>query len=198
MLTRLLLTCALLGPLGCRSASTGPAPSPSTEATSAEPIVEAKPAAGTAAQPEGSLPRIETSDACAAGSVTIADGSLCLKVPEAYTAAPPVPGMQVFESDDAPPITVRWLASTPTFGRTHADALARLNALDSSALTGSTRGGDGSFVFAVETQPQTHQVAHAASSLHAGDKLAWCTASAPVHARLSREFFEACQSLMTP
>lgn len=195
---RLLLVCALLGPLGCRSASTGPVPSPATEVTSAKPIADAKLAAGAARQPEGSRPRIETADACAAGSVTIADGGLCLKVPEAYTAAPPMPGMQVFEADDAPPITVRWLRATHTFGKTHADALARLSALDSNAVKGSTRDGTGSFVFAVETQPQAHAVAHAASSLHTGEGLAWCTASAPVQAQLSRDFFEACQSLMAP
>ncbi len=148
--------------------------------------------------PEGFRPRMETAKVCATGSVTIADGRLCLKVPNAYTAAPPTPGQQVFSADDTPPITVRWTAATRGFGKTHADALARLTALDGDALKGATRDGSGSFVFAVETQPQAHPVAHAASSLHAGDQLAWCTASAPVAAQLPREFFEACQSLMAP
>lgn len=195
---RLLLTCALIGPLGCRSAATGPAPSVETHTASTEPIAEAKIAPGAAEQPGSSRPRIENGEACADGSVTIADGLLCLKVPKAYTAAPPTPGQQIFAAEDAPPITVRWLPATRTFGKAHADALARLSALDSDALKGSTRDGTGSFVFAVETQPQAHHVAHAASSLHTGDQVAWCSASAPVQAKLSREFFEACQSLMAP
>jgi len=128
----------------------------------------------------------------------IADGLLCLKVPKAYTAAPPTAGRQIFAADNAPPITVRWLPATRTFGKTHADGLARLTDLDSDALKGTTRDGTGSFVFAVETQPQAHHVAHSASSLHTGDQVAWCSASAPLEAELPREFFEACQSLMVP
>ncbi len=129
--------------------------------------------------------------------MTIADGRLCVKVPKAYTAAPPTQGQQIFAADDAPPITVRWLLASRTFGTTHADALARMSALDDGAVNGPTRDGSGSFVFAVETQPEDNRVAHAASSVYAGDQLVWCTASAPVKAKLPREFFEACQSLMS-
>lgn len=196
MLPRLLLACALVGPLGCRSAATGPAPSPTSEAASTDPAAVAGVEAPKTEQPEDSRPRIASADACAEGSVTIDGAGLCLKIPEAYLAAPPMPGIQVFESPEAPPITVRWLPATRTFGKTHAGSLDRLSALDEAALKGPTRDGAGSFVFAVETQPQDHRVAHAASSVQTGDQLAWCTASAPVRAGVPREFFEACQSLM--
>ena len=195
---RLLLVCALVGPLGCRSTAAGAQPSPPVATASAEPTSIAESAAVTNRKSEESRPRIESADECAAGSVTIADGGFCLKVPKAYTAAPPMPGHQVFTAEDAPPITVRWLPATRAFSKAHAEALARLSAGDSTAIEGPTRDGYGSFIFAVETQPQAHQVAHAASTLHAGDKLAWCTASAPLDAQLPREFFQACQSLMAP
>lgn len=194
---RLLLACALLGPLGCRSAATGPAPSPATEAASAEPT--AAPGVGTpeAQHREDTRPRIERGESCAPGSTTIAGAGLCLKIPDAYTAAAPLPGVQHFEAPDAPPITVRWLPASRSFGKTHADAVGRLSALDSGALEGPTRDGAGIFVFALETQPQAHVVGHAASSVRVGDDVAWCTASAPVRASVPRAFFEACQSLMT-
>ncbi|MBV1862687.1 MAG: hypothetical protein KUG77_29970, partial [Nannocystaceae bacterium] len=144
---RLLFAYALMGPLGCRSAAVGPVPAPTTQASATEPVADTKLVAGATEQPKGSRPRIESAQACAAGSVTIADGRLCLRVPKAYIAAPPTPGQQIFAAEDAPPITIRWLPATRTFGKTHADALARLSALDSDALKGSTRDGSGSFVF---------------------------------------------------
>ena len=196
MPSRLLLACALLGPLGCRSAATGSAPSPATEAASTEPTAVAGIDTPQAQQRQDARPRIERGEACAPGSTTIAGAGLCLRIPDAYTAAAPLPGVQHFEASDAPPITVRWVPASGTFGKAHADALARLSALDETALEGPTRDGDGVFVFAVETQPQAHQVAHAASSLRVGEHVAWCTASAPMQADVPRAFFEACQSLM--
>jgi hypothetical protein len=183
----------------CRSAGTGPQPSPTAEASATEPGPSA------AQQPEGETPRdestsprLEQAKNCAAGSTTIAEPNLCLKLPPGYEATDARPGVQVFTAQDAPPITVRWQPTTKAFTKTYADALARLAELDTRAIQGATRGGDGTFVYAIETQPQALQVAHASSTLQCGERIAWCEASAPVHAKLPRAFFEACQSLMTP
>ncbi len=141
-------------------------------------------------------PRIERGETCAPGSTTIAGAGVCLKLPAAYTASAPLLGVQHFQAPDAPPITVRWTAASGRFSKSHAEAVGRLSSLDRSALQGTTRDGSGTFVFAIESQAEAHQVAHAASSVHIGEHVAWCTASAPVKAGVSRAFFEACQSLM--
>lgn len=183
--------------LACRSAGSGSQPSPTAEASATDPspAVAAQAEAETP-RDESASPRLEQAKACATGSTTIEEPGLCLKLPPGYQAADAQPGMQVFAAPDAPPITVRWQPTTSTFAKTYADALGRLVELDTRAIQGSTRGGDGTFVYAIETQPQALQVAHASSTLQCGERIAWCEASAPVHAKLPRAFFEACQSIM--
>ena len=146
--------------------------------------------------PDDSRPHIEHAKACAPGSVTIVEAGVCLRLPPDYAAAPPVPGLQTFGAPGAPPITVRWQPSTTTFAETHAEAITRLAELDVAALSDRTRDGSGPFVYVVETQPHEYRVAHSASTLQSGDAIAWCSASAPVHGRLPRAFFEACQKMM--
>ena len=146
--------------------------------------------------PDDSRPHIEHGKACAPGSVTIADAGVCLRLPPDFVAAPARPGMQTFEAPGAPPITLRWQPTTTVFAETHADAIARLAELDTAALTDRTRDGSGPFVYAVETQPQSLRVAHSASTVRSGETLAWCSASAPIHGKLPRAFFEACQTMM--
>lgn len=107
-----------------------------------------------------------------------------------------MPGVQTFESPDAPPITVRWQSATAAFAQAHAEAVRHLADLDPAAITGPTRDGVGTFVYATETQPLALRVAHTSSSLQHGDGVAWCSASAPMDDTLPRSFFEACQSLM--
>ena len=183
--------------VACRSAGSGSQPSPTAEASATDPSPSATPQAEVEApRDESASPRIEQAESCVAGSTTIAEPGLCLKLPPGYAATDTQPGMQVFAAPDAPPITVRWQPTTSTFAKTYADALNRLAELDPRAIQGSTRGGDGTFVYAVETQPQALHVAHASSTLQCGERVAWCEASAPVHAKLPRAFFEACQSIM--
>jgi len=152
--------------------------------------------AATKHPPDDSRPHIEHAKACAPGSVTVAEAGVCLRLPSDYVAAPPLPGMQTFEAPGGPPITVRWQPTTATFAKTHADAVARLAELDTAALSDRTRDGGGPFVYVVETQPHDYRVAHAASTLQSGETVAWCSASAPLHGKLPRAFFEACQTMM--
>lgn len=183
--------------LACRSAGSGSQPSPTAEASATEHAPAATPQPETEPlQDESASPRLEQASTCATGSTIIAEPGLCLKLPPGYQAAETQPGVQVFAAPDAPPITVRWQPTTSTFAKTYADALRRLAELDTRAIQGSTRGSDGTFVYAVEAQPQALHVAHASSTLQCGERIAWCEASAPVHAELPRAFFEACQSIM--
>ena len=122
---------------------------------------------------------------------------MCLRLPDGYAVRRSDDGVRVFDAQGLAPITVRWLPATSAFARTHADAVGELNRLDPEARTGSTRGGDGAFVYAEETQPQGHRVAHAASSLHTARHQVWCTASDVVGQPGARAFFEACQTLMS-
>ena len=186
-----------MGLLACRSGAAGPQPTPAPEGATTEPSAATPPESATPEAKADTRPRIQRADACAPGAVVIAEAGLCLRLPEGFTPSAPTPGAQVFEAPDAPPITVRWATATSSFAKAHVDAIAHLSAFDTHAIEGSTRDGSGSFVYAVEVQPQAHRVVHSASTLRAGGRVAWCTASAPAHAELSREFFEACQSLMT-
>lgn len=189
---------ALLMLLACRSAGSGPQPSPTAEVSATEPGPTAAPRPeGEPPRDESASPRLQRADTCASGSTTIAEPNLCLQLPPGYRAADAQPGLQSFTAESGPPITVRWQPTTSAFTKTCADALVRLAELDARAIRGATRGGDGTFVYAVETQPQALRVAHASSTLQSGERIAWCEASAPVHAKLPRAFFEACQSIMS-
>ena len=193
---RPLWLCALLGQLACRSAGTAPQPSPTAEGSPTDSRPPAAIEGATRQPPHDSRPHIEHAKTCAPDSVTIAEAGICLRLPPDYAAAPPLPGLQTFEAPGAPPITLRWQPTTAAFTKTHTDAVARLAELDSAALTDRTRDGTGAFVYAVETQPHAYRVAHAASTLQSATTIAWCSASAPLHADQPRAFFEACQTMM--
>lgn len=188
---------ALLGLLACRSGGPSSQSSPTAEASATEPGAAAPQPDGKAPpEAQDGRPRIERAETCAPEATTIEEAGVCLRLPSGYVAADPMPGLQIFEAESAPPITVRWQPSTGAFADTYGQAVGRLAELDASALTDSTRDGTGTFVYAEETQPQSHRVAHASSTVHVGTQIAWCSASAPVHAKLDRAFFEACQSMM--
>lgn len=192
---RVFVVGALVG-LSCRSGPSAPVSEVAGSSTSPDALTQIDQPAEPTHPPDDPRPRLERADACAEGSVRVDEAAVCLRVPQRYAAERSAPGLQRFSAEDAPPITLRWQRGAPSFSQTSLATLEHLSALDPQAIQGKTRDGNGTYVYAVETQPQSHRVVHTASTLHTGQHTVWCSASAPAGLNMGRAFFEACQTLM--
>ncbi len=182
---------------GCRAEAPAPTETPATPGATED----ARPsgaAEGDAPAPDGPAPLVmESSDACASGSLVVEDAAVCLRIPSGYAVARSADGLRVYEHPDEAPITLRWTHGSPELRGEQEAAVKRLAGLDASARSGATRDGAGVFVFASETQPNARVVSHAASvTTTPSGMVVWCSGSTDDSELGRRGVFEACQSLM--